>query len=118
VRRIGECLQAFNAVPHEFRAGIQKRRCTGWRWSAKRSRMLYRRTCVRTLLISSEKQALQGASPCEHRSETGAMECKTCDSLLADYKYSVKLFTEAVRRHPGLVGHDRQLAHQKLEQLI
>ena len=67
--------------------------------------------------ISSEKQALQGAFPCEHRSETRAMECKTCDSLLADYKYSVKLFTEAVRRLPGLVGHDRQLAHQKLEQL-
>ena len=45
------------------------------------------------------------------------MECKTCDSLLADYKYSVKLFTEAVRRLPGLVGQYRQLAHQKLEQL-
>ena len=45
------------------------------------------------------------------------MDCKTCDSLLADYKYSVKLFTEAVRRLPGLVGHDRQLSHQKLEKL-
>ena len=49
--------------------------------------------------------------------ERPAMECKTCDSLLADYKYSVKLFTDAVQRLPGLVGHDRELAHQKLEQL-
>ena len=45
------------------------------------------------------------------------MECKTCDSLLADYKYAVKLFTDAVQRLPGLVGHDRELAQQKLEQL-
>ena len=45
------------------------------------------------------------------------MECKTCDSLLADYKYSVKLFTDAVQRLPGLVGQERELAHQKLEQL-
>lgn len=45
------------------------------------------------------------------------MECKTCESLLADYKYSLKLFTDAVRRLPGLVGQDRELAHQKLEQL-
>ena len=67
--------------------------------------------------ISSEKQALQGASPCDHRSETRAMECKTCDSLLADYKYSVKLFTEAVRHLPWLVGQERELARQKLEQL-
>jgi hypothetical protein len=45
------------------------------------------------------------------------MECKTCKSLLADYQYSVKLFTDAVRRLRGLVGHDRELAHRKLEQL-
>ena len=45
------------------------------------------------------------------------MECKTCDSLLADYKYSVKLFTDAVQRLPGLAGQERELAHQKLEQL-
>jgi hypothetical protein len=44
------------------------------------------------------------------------MECKKCDSLLADYKYSVKLFTDAIRRLPGLLGHDRELAHQKLGQ--
>jgi len=45
------------------------------------------------------------------------MECKTCDSLLADYNYSFKLFTDAVQRLPGLAGQDRELAHQKLEQL-
>jgi hypothetical protein len=45
------------------------------------------------------------------------MQCKTCDSLLADYKYSVRLFTDAVQRLPGLVGQDRELAHQKLERL-
>jgi len=45
------------------------------------------------------------------------MACKTCDSLLADYEYSFKLFTDAVGRLPGLVGHERELAHQKLEQL-
>jgi hypothetical protein len=45
------------------------------------------------------------------------MQCKRCDSLLADYKYSFKLFNDAVRRLPGLVGHDRELAHQKLEEL-
>jgi hypothetical protein len=79
--------------------------------------MLCWRTCVRIMPISSEKQALQCAPPCDHGSETRAMECKTCDSLLADYKYSFKLFTDAVRRLPGLVGHDRELAHQKLGQL-
>ena len=66
--------------------------------------------------ISSEKHALY-----EHARgiswEGRAMECKTCGSLLADYNYSVKLFTDAVQRLPGLVGHDRELAHQKLEQL-
>lgn len=46
-----------------------------------------------------------------------ATKCKTCASLLADYKYSFKLFTDAVRHLPGLVGHDRALTHQKLEQL-
>jgi hypothetical protein len=45
------------------------------------------------------------------------MQCKTCDSLLADYKYSFKLFTDAVRRLPGLAGHDRELTHLKLEEL-
>ena len=45
------------------------------------------------------------------------MDCKTCNGLLAEYEYSLKLFTDAVRRLPGLVGHDRELAHQKLEQL-
>jgi hypothetical protein len=45
------------------------------------------------------------------------MECKTCDSLLADYNYSFKLFMDAVQRLPGLAGQDRELAHQKLEQL-
>ena len=45
------------------------------------------------------------------------MQCKTCDRSLAEYKYSVKVFTDCVRRLPGLVGHDRELAHQKLEEL-
>jgi hypothetical protein len=79
--------------------------------------MLCWRTCVRNMPSSSEEQALQRVSPCDHRSETRAMECKTCDSLLADYKYSIQRFTEAVRCLPGLVGRDRELAHQKLEQL-
>lgn len=66
--------------------------------------------------ISSEKHALD-----EPARVTGwerrAMGCKTCDSLLADYNYSFKLFTDAVQRLPGLTGQDRELAHQKLEQL-
>jgi hypothetical protein len=72
---------------------------------------------MRTRPALTEKQALQCASRCDHRSETLAMQCKRCDSLLADYKYSFKLFTDGVRRLRGLVGHDRELAHQKLEEL-
>ena len=41
----------------------------GWRGSAKRLGMLCWRTRVRTMPISSEKKALQCASPCDHRPE-------------------------------------------------
>jgi hypothetical protein len=44
----------------------------GWRGSAKRPGMLCWSTCVRTTPISSEKQALQCAFPCNHRSENAS----------------------------------------------
>jgi hypothetical protein len=45
------------------------------------------------------------------------MVCKTCDDLLAAWKRSVRLFTDAERGCQGLHGDDFQLALKKLQRL-
>ena len=45
------------------------------------------------------------------------MVCKTCDDLLAAYKRSVRLFTDAERRCQGMLGDDFRPALKKLQRL-
>jgi len=46
------------------------------------------------------------------------MSCQTCDDLLAAYKCTVKLYSEAMHQTSGLVGDDFRLAVKELERLL
>jgi hypothetical protein len=45
------------------------------------------------------------------------MVCETCNSLVAEYKRRVKLFTDEVLKTPGALGHDATLAAKQLDLL-
>src|SRR6516225_4616216 len=60
-----------------------------------------------------------GTGRCHLRAASGlcAMECKTCDALLADYKRRVGLFTNAERGFRGLLGDEFPMALKELKRL-
>ena len=54
---------------------------------------------------------------CDRHLEGMAMECKTCDALLAKYQQAVGLYGNAAQRFQGESEDDFQLALKELKRL-